>query len=87
MDMVVFTSRCISSQMNKLRVVFDCAATLKETSLNNQFLQVQNMTKTLIGTLIKLFCEEEIAIMGDTDSMFYQVRVPLRYASFLRRLW
>lgn len=45
-----------------------------------------NLTNTLIGTLIR-FREEDIAVMGDIDSMFYQVRVPLRDASFLRFLW
>ena len=30
------------------------------------------MTNTLVGTLLR-FREEEIAFMGDIDSMFYQV--------------
>lgn len=36
---------------------------------------------------MKLFREEEIAIIDNIDSMFYQVHVPLPYASFLRHLW
>nr|XP_034339443.1 uncharacterized protein LOC105341007 [Crassostrea gigas] len=71
---------------NKLRVVFDCVAKFKGTSLNDQLLQGPNLTNTLIGTLIR-FREDEIAVMGDVDSMFYQVRVPLQDASFLRFLW
>ena len=70
----------------KLRVVFDCAAKFKGTSLNEQLLQGPNLTNTLIGTLTR-FREEETAIMGDIDSMFYQVRIPSRDSSFLRFLW
>ncbi|VDI00950.1 Hypothetical predicted protein [Mytilus galloprovincialis] len=69
----------------KLRVVFDCAARFKGTSLNDQLLQGPNLTNTLIGTLIR-FRQEEIAIMGDIDSMFYQVRVPSHDSNFLRFL-
>ncbi|XP_052697355.1 uncharacterized protein LOC128175621 [Crassostrea angulata] len=76
----------IHPKKNKLRVVFDCAAKFKGTSLNNQLLQGTKLTNTLIGTLIR-FREDEIAVMGDIDSMFYQVRVPLQDASFLRFLW
>ncbi|XP_062566787.1 uncharacterized protein LOC134229094 [Saccostrea cucullata] len=70
----------------KLRVVFDCAARFQGTSLNEQLLQGPNLTNTLIGTLMR-FREEEIAVMGDIDSMFYQVRVPPQDATFLRFLW
>ncbi|XP_071150422.1 uncharacterized protein [Mytilus edulis] len=70
----------------KLRVVFDCAARFKGTSLNDQLLQGPNLTNTLIGTLIR-FRQKEIAIMGDIDSMFYQVRVPSHDSNFLRFLW
>ena len=70
----------------KLRVVFDCAARFKGTSLNEQLLQGPNLTNTLVGTLLR-FREEEIAFMGDIDSMFYQVRVRPEDTSFLRFLW
>ncbi|XP_048753936.2 uncharacterized protein LOC125665332 [Ostrea edulis] len=70
----------------KLRVVFDCAARFQGTSLNEQLLQGPNLTNTLIGTLMR-FREEEIAVMGDIDSMFYQVSVPQQDATFLRFLW
>lgn len=70
----------------KLRVVFDCAARYQGTSLNEQLLQGPNLTNTLIGTLLR-FRQDEIVIMGDIDSMFYQVKVPQEDASFLRFLW
>ncbi len=71
---------------NKLRVVFDCAARYRGTSLNDQLLQGPNLTNSLLGTLLR-FRQEEIVIMGDIDSMFYQVHVPPRDCSFLRFLW
>jgi len=71
---------------NKLRVVFDCAARFQGTSLNDQLLQGPNLTNTLIGTLIR-FRTEEIAVMGDIDSMFHQIRIPPEDAGFLRFLW
>ena len=58
--------------------MFDCAARFKGTSLNEQLLQGPNLTR---------FREEEIAFMGDIDSMFYQVRVRPEDTSFLRFLW
>ena len=70
---------------DKLRVVFDCAARYQGTSLNDQLLQGPNLTNTLIGTLLR-FREEEIAIVGDIESMFYQVRVPETDANFLKFL-
>ena len=42
------------------------------------------MTNTLVGTLLR-FREEEIAFMGDIESMFYQVRP--EDTSFIRSLW
>jgi hypothetical protein len=71
---------------NKLRVVFDCAARYRGTSLNDSLLQGPNLTNTLIGVLLR-FRQEEIAIMGDIDSMFYQVQVPSQDSNFLRFLW
>ncbi|XP_061191724.1 uncharacterized protein LOC133199952 [Saccostrea echinata] len=41
---------------------------------------------SLVGTLLR-FRQEEIAVMGDIDNMFYQVCVPKQDASFLRFLW
>ncbi|XP_053389065.1 uncharacterized protein LOC128552083 [Mercenaria mercenaria] len=57
---------------NKIRVVFDCAARFQGRSLNEELLQGPNLTNTLIGTLIR-FREEQVAIMGDIDSMFIRL--------------
>jgi hypothetical protein len=71
---------------NKLRVVFDCAAKFGGTSLNDQLLQGPNLTNTLLGTLLR-FRQDNVAVMGDIESMFYQVRVSPEHISFLRFLW
>ncbi|XP_050417786.2 uncharacterized protein LOC126831152, partial [Patella vulgata] len=70
----------------ELRVVFDCAAMYDGISLNRQLLQGPDMTNTLTGVLIR-FRQDNTAIMGDIEKMFYQVRVPECDRDFLRFLW
>ncbi len=65
-----------------LRVVFDCGAAFKGTSLN----QGTNFTSTLLGVLLR-FRQESVAVMGDIQAMFYQVRVAEEPRDFLRFLW
>ena len=70
----------------KLRVVFDCGAKFKGTSLNDELLQGPNLTSSLIGVLLR-FRQEPIAFMSDIKSMFYQVQVAKEDRDFLRFLW
>ncbi|XP_032387795.1 uncharacterized protein LOC116699370 [Etheostoma spectabile] len=70
----------------KLRVVFDCGATYKGTSLNCQLLQGPDLTNSLIGVLIR-FRKEPVAVMADISAMFHQVKVPDKHKNFLRFLW
>ena len=70
----------------KLRIVFDCAAEYGGTSLNKQVLQGPDMTNKLIGVLLR-FREDNIAIMGDIEAMFHQVRVSPQHRDALRFLW
>ncbi len=69
-----------------LRVVFDCGATCKGTSLNQQLLQGPNLTSTLLGVLIR-FRQEPVAVMGKIQAMFHQVKVEEEDRDFLRFLW
>ncbi|KAL0175038.1 hypothetical protein M9458_031006, partial [Cirrhinus mrigala] len=70
----------------KKRVVFDCSASFKGTSLNEQLLQAPNFNNTLIGVLLR-FRQESVAFMGDVQAMYYQVKVPEEDRDFLRFLW
>lgn len=74
------------SKKGKLRVVFDCGAEYKGTSLNHHLLQGPNLTSSLLGVLTR-FRQEPIAFMGDVEAMFYQVKVAEEDKDYLRFLW
>lgn len=61
----------------KLRVVFDCSARYKNTSLNEHLLTGPDLTNALTGVLCR-FRQHPVAIMCDVEKMFHQ---------FLRFLW
>ena len=75
-----------AKKIDKLRVVFDCSARFRGTSLNDQLLQGPDLTNSLVGVLTR-FREEEAAFMADIESMFHQVRVQEHHRDFLRFLW
>ena len=70
----------------KIRVVFDCSAHSQGTSLNDELFQGPDLTNNLVGVLIR-FRQEPVAVMGDVQSMFHQVRVPEVDRDLLRFLW
>ena len=70
----------------KVRIVFDCAATYCGKSLNDNVLQGPDFTNSLVGVLLR-FRQESVALMADVESMFHQVRVHLRDGDALRFLW
>ena len=69
-----------------LRVVFDCASVYGGTSLNKELLQGPDLTKSLVGVLLR-FRQGPIAIMTDIEGMFHQVRVAKEDVNYLRFLW
>ncbi|XP_071944668.1 uncharacterized protein [Antedon mediterranea] len=71
---------------DKVRVVFDCTCKYHGVSLNDLLLQGPNLTNNLIGVLLR-FRQENVAVMGDIVSMFYQVHVPKDECDFLRFYW
>nr|XP_058944749.1 uncharacterized protein LOC131772813 [Pocillopora verrucosa] len=71
---------------DKIRVVFDCSAHSQGTSLNDELFQGPDLTNNLVGVLIR-FRQEPVAVMGDVQSMFHQVRVPEEDRDLLRFLW
>ena len=70
----------------KLRVVFDCGAAYKGTSLNCQLLQGPDFTNSLVGVLVR-FRQEPVAVMADIQAMYHQVHVSEKHINFLRFLW
>ena len=70
----------------RLRIVFDCAASFGGTSLNKEVLQGPDFTNNLVGVLLR-FREEPVAVMGDIEGMFHQVRVSPKDRDALRFLW
>ena len=71
---------------NKLRVVFDCAARFKGTCLNDHLLQGPDLTNTLLGCLLR-FRQQEIALAGDIERMFYRFKVSPKDRDYLQFLW
>lgn len=73
-------------KLDKIRVVFDCSAKFDGVSLNNELLQGPNLANNLLGVVIH-FRQEKIAVLGDIESMFYQVKVPPKDRDCLRFFW
>ena len=71
---------------NKIRVVFDCSARHRGTSLNDHLLQGPDLLNSLVGVLCR-FREDPIAIIGDVEKMFHQFRVEPEDRDYLRFLW
>lgn len=70
----------------KICIVFDCTSTFQGTSLNSELLQGPDLTNTLLRVLLR-FRQETVAVMADTEGMFYQVKAPKEDKDFLRFLW
>lgn len=69
-----------------MRVVFDCGASFRGTSLNSQLVQGPDLTSSLVGVITR-FRKEPVVLMADIEAMFHQVRVPSVDADLLRFLW
>ena len=71
---------------DKVRPVFDCGAKYQGRSLNKELLPGPDLTNLLLGVLLR-FRLEEIPLMADIESMFYQVLVYDEHRSLLKFLW
>ena len=71
---------------DKIRVVFDCGARFKDTSLNEQLLSGPDLLNSLTGVLCR-FREHPVAVMCDIEKMFYRFRVNEEHRKFLKFLW
>ncbi|CAL8101471.1 unnamed protein product [Calicophoron daubneyi] len=70
----------------KVRVVFDRAASYNGISLNQALLQGPDMTSSLVGVLLR-FRRYSVAVCVDIEEMFLQVRVPVADRKALSLLW
>ena len=59
----------------KTRVVFDCSVEYLGYALKKQLIPGPDLTNQIVGVLIS-FREEQVAFMGDTEAMFYEVQIP-----------
>ncbi|KAL7872550.1 hypothetical protein SRHO_G00075330 [Serrasalmus rhombeus] len=75
-----------AKKQDKLRVVFDCSAQYKGTSLYDHLLSGPDPINNLIGILIR-FRQHPIALMCDVEKMFHQFHVHETDRDFLRFLW
>ena len=71
---------------DKFRVVFDCAARHRNSSLNEQLLPGPDLLQSLVGVLLR-FRQDDIALVSDIQSMFHQVLVKPEDRNYLRFLW
>lgn len=70
----------------KIRIVFDCSAKHRGSSLNDHLLQGPDLINSLIGVLNR-FRQEQIAIVCDIEQMFLQFKVKPEHRDYLRFLW
>ena len=68
------------------RIIFDCSAEHRGSSLNDKFLQGPDLTNSLVGLLTR-FRQEAVALMVDVEAMFRQVNVVREDCNALRFLW
>ena len=67
----------------KVRIVFDAAASYKETSLNDNLVTGPDLLNNLLGVLQR-FRLYEVTISADIEAMFHMVHVPPEDADALR---
>ena len=70
----------------KLRIVFDCAAKYRGKSINDCLYSGPDTTANLVGVLLR-FRKRPVAIMGDIEEMFLQVRLHSKDQNWMRFLW
>lgn len=70
----------------KCRIVFDCAAKFRGSSLNDHVHQGPDLANKLVGVLLR-FRQGKFGFMADIEAMFNQVRVSPKDRDVLRFLW
>ena len=62
------------------------SAEFQGTSINKSLLLGPNVTNQIVGFLL-IFREEPVAVTGEIEAMYHQVKIPVEQRSFLRFLW
>ena len=70
----------------KIHVVFDLIAEFHETSTNKALLSEPDLTNQIVGVLLR-FRGEQIAVTGNIEEMYHQVKVPKNQRCFLEFPW
>ncbi|XP_074608716.1 uncharacterized protein LOC141863136 [Acropora palmata] len=76
----------VLNKPGKTRVVFDCEAKYRGTSLNDQLLTGPDLTNSILGVLTR-FREDRVALSADIECMFHQIRVSPADRDAFRFLW
>ena len=76
----------VLNRPGKTRVVFDCAAKYRGTSLNDQVLIGPDLTNSILGVLTR-FREDRVAQSADIECMFHQIRISPAEREAFRFLW
>ena len=67
-------------------MMFNCSAEFHGISTNKELLCGLHLKIQLASVLIR-FCQEQMAAIGDTESMFYKVCISEEHKSLLTLLW
>lgn len=82
---VVYSSFIYHKRKMTIRVVFDYTSSVSGPSLNSELLEGPDITNSFLDVLLR-FWQEPVAMMGDIEGMFHQVRIPEEDEDFVR-LW
>ena len=66
--------------------MFDCSTQFAGKSLNHTRLTGPDLTNLIVRVLTR-FRQGEVAFIADTESMYYQVRVPEYQQTYIKFLW
>ena len=73
-------------KLEKVRIVYDCAATVDGKSLNDFLMKGPDLTNALIAVLLR-FRKWLVPVIADIEAMFHQVRVSPLHRDALRFFW
>ncbi|XP_046556736.1 uncharacterized protein LOC124265959 [Haliotis rubra] len=81
-----FIPHHVIRQHEKYRLVFNCSYEYSGQALNNHLLPGSNLCSSLLGVFLR-FRQKPVAISGDIQAMFHQIRLLPEDRCLLRFLW